>query len=842
MKQNYKHLFIILLTCLINLAISATAFDSGVSRELADRRRSTITDVVYNLSLDVSSKDQTGGKLGLIFNYHPDNKSLELDFDGESVSHIVINNIDQPLSAWSDGHIVIAPEFLSAGQNHIEISFISKQRALNRNPDYLYTLFVPNRAHSVFPCFDQPNIKAVYNLSLTVPAQWKAVSNSPVIDDKTIGNERTVRFAATEPLSTYLFAFAAGEFEYRQHSRNGRTIGAYYRETDKSRLAQLDEIFNQVHNSLNQLETYTGIPYPFAKYDLVILPGFQFGGMEHTGATFYNDNVVFVPKNATSADFLRRATVIAHETAHMWFGDYVTMDWFDDVWTKEVFANYFAARLTRELLPQFDHDLEWLRVYMSSAIDQDMTGGTTPIKQQLDNLRDAGLIYNDIIYNKSPLMINKLAKITGDENFKLGIRKYLSDHAYGNATWDDVVSALEEYSEADLSNFSRVWVYEKGMPEINFDFADGTLIIRQIDPLGRKIVWPQSFNTALYNGHETEYFDVVFDGTTDRIEIDAKSITDASVIIPSANGEGYGFFTVDNVHLSRLMADALTDDGVISQLQPVGRLATLMMLNENYLANNIETCDWLNFIISYMKLTDDSQTLTTLARYLSNALLDLRADEAAPFEAEIIALSSTHSTEQGRLLALRSLITTARNAATLSFLYDLWQSGETSTLDTNDLNDMAIELAIMMPGDADEIIATQRARNTDSDRLRKFDFLSRATTSDEDALDALFESLRDPQNRLIEPWTRTLLALLNHHSRQEHSVNYIIPALDMLPEIQSTGDIFFPSAWSNYLLSSYRSAEAAKYVNDFLVNNASMNPLLLNKVRQSAWRLMQKQR
>lgn len=825
---------------------AAVVVEPGMSRELARQRKATVSDVIYNLSVGIDSVTTVNpdGTIEIKFTYKPDHRPLQLDFAGENVKKLTVNGHVVATPVWHDGHIVIDNDLLVAGDNTVSVSFTSAGRALNRNPGYMYTLFVPNRAHSVFPCFDQPDMKASYNLTLTVPGRWKAVSNSPVMSS--VENEdsglRTIRFGATEPLSTYLFAFAAGEFEYRQHTRDGRTIGAYYRETDPYRLAQLDEIFSQVESSLKQLEDYTGIPYPFAKYDLVILPGFQFGGMEHTGATFYNDNTLFLGKSATAANHLSRAKLIAHETSHMWFGDYVTMEWFDDVWTKEVFANFFAARLTRELLPEFDHDLEWLRVYMTAALAQDRSDGSTPIRQELDNLKNAGLIYNNIIYNKSPLMMGKLAELTGEESFRAGIRKYLADHAYGNATWDDLVDALASFTDADIERFSRAWVYEEGMPEIRFKVDDNRLIVTQIDPRGRGIVWPQTFDVVLSDGKNAGTVTVTFDGSTDRVEVPTGFESVPELIIPAADGRAYGLLVTDAGNLSRVMEDALTPDGIVAGLRPVGRMATLMMLNENYLAGNIATPDWLDYLIRSIEKTDDSQMLSSLTGYASSALIDLTPEDAAMFEARLFDLADNHQSKQAKTLVLKKLLSSARSPQSIGRLYDLWKKGESPLLGKDDFSDMALQLAVALPQNADSIIAVQRARIGTGDRLRRFDFVSRAAVSDTVVLDSLFESLYDPANRLVEPWTLSLLSLLNHPSRHDRSISYIIPALELLPQIQATGDIFFPANWSASLLGSYRSKEAAALVNRFLDENKDMNPLLLNKVRQGASRLMLKQR
>lgn len=843
--RNRQLLFFVIALVLVSCGPTLKV-ETGVSHDLARQRRASVSNVVYNLKLNIDSLESasTDGSIEITFNYKPDNDPLQLDFEGEEIKKLTVNNQVIEAPVWNEGHIVLESRDLVAGINTVAVEFIAADRALNRNPGYMYTLFVPNRAHSVFPCFDQPDMKACYNLTLTVPVQWKAVSNSKVVSavKDTISNVKTIQFEPTEPLSTYLFAFAAGEFDYREHTQDGRTIGAYYREKDPDRLAQLDEIFSQVESSLQQLEDYTGITYPFAKYDLVILPGFQFGGMEHTGATFYNDNTIFLNRNATGAEQLGRAKLIAHETAHMWFGDYVTMEWFDDVWTKEVFANFFAARLTRKLLPEFDHDLEWLRVYMSAALDQDRSDGSTPIRQELDNMKNAGLIYNNIIYNKSPLMMGKLAEITGDENFRQGIRKYLKEHAYGNATWDDLISALAFYSDADIERFSRVWVYEAGMPQIKFEVINGKLIVTQSDPRGRDIVWPQTFDVVLNNGQTNETLTIAFDGSTDTMEVATSLSSDSLLIIPAADGRAYGLLTTSEENLARLMNDALNPEGAVAELRPVGRLATLMMLNENYLAGNIPTKTWLGFLIKSIKQTTDTQMLSALTRYAGAALIDLPADEAAVFEQQLFEIAGSHSSNQGKTLVIKKLIPTVRSPRSVATLYTMWETGESDLLGKDDFSDMALQLAIVMPDRADSIIAVQRNRIGDGDRLRKFDFISRAAVCDTLALDSLFESLNDPANRLVEPWTLSMLSLLNHHSRHERSIKYIIPALEMLPQIQTTGDIFFPARWSASLLDSYRSKDAAERVSRFLSENENMNPLLLNKVHQGASRLMLKQR
>lgn len=417
------------LLLLSSATVAATQPDyNGVDYTIASSRNAKIDSLRYDISftLPKESEKEIEGFETVGFRYKAKKgEELLLDFKGKpaQIKDVEVNGRRYAAEIKGD-HIAFPNSVLADGHNDISISFTAGERALNRRDDFLYTLFVPDRARTVFPCFDQPDMKATFRLELDMPAEWLAVSNTMVGSEAENSNGRKrVTFAPTEPLSTYLFAFAAGNFQREEFEKEGRRFGIYYRETDQERIAQLPKIAEDVAAALSWQEEYTGIPYPFCKYDLVIIPGFQFGGMEHTGATFYADTRIFLPANATPDDLLARTQLISHETTHMWFGDYLTMRWFDDVWTKEVFANYYAAAITRERLPEFDHDLDWLRTYVGASVNEDRTAGATAIRQQLSNLADAGLVYNNIIYNKAPVMMAKLVKLMGAEAFQA---------AYGN--------------------------------------------------------------------------------------------------------------------------------------------------------------------------------------------------------------------------------------------------------------------------------------------------------------------------------------------------------------------------------------------------------------------------
>ena len=492
----------------------AVLLQSGVSRELAQFRKEHFKEVRYNLFFSIPEFREKAvmGKAEITLSIR-EKQPIIIDFMGEpeQVASVLLNGRKVPYTV-KDEHIVIGAKEIADGENRVVIEFMASDQSLNRRDEFLYTLLVPDRARTLFPCFDQPDIKSLFDLSLEVPSSWQAVANGAVdlVDSTSVIGRRRFSFRETEPISTYLFSFVAGKLTRETYSREGRKISIYHRETDPKKAAQCSDIASEVFDALEWQEEYTQIPYPFAKYDLIILPGFQFGGMEHTGATLYTDRRMFLNENPTLNERLSRSSLIAHETSHMWFGDFVTMEWFNDVWTKEVFANYYASQMIEPLFPEVNHSLNFMLDYIPAAYSEDRTAGTNPVKQQLANMRDAGLMYGNIIYDKSPVILEMLVKKIGKESFRKGIQEYLKTYSYGNATWEGLIGILGKYTDDDLSAWSHVWVNEKGMPEISYKIGE-KLYVEQSDPLGRGLLWEQELSFLIVHPDgETEKVQAIF--------------------------------------------------------------------------------------------------------------------------------------------------------------------------------------------------------------------------------------------------------------------------------------------------------------------------------------------
>ena len=814
----------------------------GVSLSLARWRATHFSDVKYDLFFNIPDfkEGEITGSVSLSFKSDLDAGEAILDFKGaeEDVHKVLLNGESCDFRVCNE-HIVVRN--LPKGENTIYVEFVPASRPLNRRDGFLFTLLVPDRARLLFPSFDQPDIKGQFSLVLEIPSSGVAVSNSVKISEQEVAPGRVkVSFGTTEELSTYLFSFVAGHFHVEEFRRGKRSISIYYRENDPKKIKQLPDIAAEVFDALDFLEEYTAIPYPFGKYDLIILPGFQYGGMEHTGATLYNDTRMFLNEQATLAERLSRSSLIAHETAHMWFGDYVTMKWFDDVWTKEVFANYFASRIVTPHYQGINHHLNFVTDYLPAAYTEDRTDGANSVKQQLDNLADAGLVYGNIIYNKSPMIMEMMVRLLGEEKFRDGIREYLSSFGYSNATWEDLIEILDRYSDMDLKSWSHSWVCEGGMPVIRHKVEDGELVVTQSDPTGRGVLRSQEI-TYLVNGTPCNLF---LDGESARVPVShICKECDEMVIIPNSDARGYGFFKIDSSNGVNDLWKSLKDHNTKSDADEVLRASVLMTMYENMRSGDILPSSFVHELLKYIEREENEILFNLALKYLMESCrcyYDLSEEFIGEVEASLWKMVSRHKNRKFRLLAFRSYISVAYTETAMEKLYIIWNSQKAPagcTLGERDYTSISYKLAIFFDENSKMILDKQRSRISNPDRIREFDFVSRGASNSFQERRALFESLLLPENRVVEPWVGSALSLLNHPLRQKEALVYIRPALEHLEEIQKTGDIFFPTLWLKSLLGGHTSAQAYEIVNDFLEKERILSPMLRNKILHQCFHL-----
>ena len=815
---------------LLLMALSAVSpsdsLDRGISETLARERAAALSAVRYDLAftLPVNRQQPVEGKLRLSVTLAvPGRIVIDFSAPAERVHSVRLGDVEvKPV--YTEDHLVIPAEATRAGENRVSIDFTAGDAALNRNDDFLYTLFVPARAHLTFPCFDQPDLKARYSLALDVPAGWETVANAAEAGREASGDRVRIRFAETRPLPTYLFGFVAGKFAIERATRNGRDMRMFHRETDAAKVARnRDALFDLHASSLAWLEQYTAIPYPFDKLDFILIPSFQFGGMEHAGAILYNAASLLLDESATQNQFLNRASTIAHETSHMWFGDLVTMRWFNDVWMKEVFANFMAAKIVNPSFPGVNHELRFLLSNYPDAYSIDRTAGSNPIRQPLTNLNDAGQLYGPIIYEKAPIVMRQLEMILGEQRLRDGLREYLKTYAFGNATWLELIRILDAKTPDNLAAWSRAWVEQRGRPEfttalrVTKNDAIERLTVTMTDPLRRGLVWPQRMRITLgYPGSQKDL--AVYANARETVVREAAGLPKPLYILLNGAGLGYGLFLLDEDSARYLLAnmprvgDALT------------RGAAWVTLWDNVLEGRVTPGAFIDAAIGALPEESDEQNTQRVLAYVSRAFWrfmphDERLARAPVLEAALragIARAGTTSLKSAWFSAFRDDVLTRDGVA---FLERVWRRDEKIPglpfVETDEIV-MAMELAVREVAGWPEILQAQLDRTQNPDRKARFAFVMPALSADPRVRAGAFERFRQLDNRRREPWVAESLAYLNHPLREADAERFITPGLELLAEIQRTGDIFFPTNWTSSMLWGHRSPRAAAMVQDFL--------------------------
>ncbi|HET8859601.1 M1 family aminopeptidase [Marivirga sp.] len=814
--------------------------ESGVSKELADYRKEVISDLHYKLKFSIpDSLDQPiEASERIIFELKKNELPLQLDFKGKpnQLKKLTVNGKEVSLN-YINEHLIIQPAELKKGQNEIIIEFLAGDMSLNRNEDYLYTLLVPDRTRTIFPSFDQPNLKATFDLTLSVPNGWQALANGAVEDSIQIRNKTVYQFATSDKFSTYLFSFAAGKFKKVSRTLNGVEMNFYHRETDQKKIqSSMDPIF-QIHaDALKFLEDYTQIPYPFQKFDFIAIPGFQYGGMEHVGAIDYKASTLFLDEGATKSEEISRMNLIAHETAHMWFGDLVTMDWFDDVWMKEVFANFMADKANANIIGDSNFELKFLLSHFPSAYSVDRTRGANPIRQELDNLQDAGSLYGNIIYHKAPIMMKQLERLIGEEPFKKGIRTYLETYAFENATWPQLIEILDEETDSDLKSWNQVWVNEAGRTQFDYKTTqDGGYInaitISQRDPSGQNRFWPQVFEILMVYPDSVQELTIQMDAPEVALQLKDK-ITPPEYILFNSSGQGYGIFPIDS--------NWLENPSKLYELEnPVQRASAYINSYENMLAGNyLSPVEFLELLKEGLTKEKEELNLNRLTNYLSEVYWKfIPADQRNPerLEKELWRAIQENSEPNAKKMLFQTYQNIAQSENALKNLYQIWSqqvAPEGVRLSEEDYTALALALAVR--DYKDDILDTQLERIENPDRKERLAFIKPALSEDEAIRDAFFYKLKDPKNREKEAWVASALQYLHHPLRTESSVKYLQESLELLEEIQLTGDIFFPARWLQATFSAYHSDAAVAIVNNFLEEHEDYNPKLRDKILQAA--------
>ncbi|KQS34479.1 M1 family aminopeptidase [Pedobacter sp. Leaf194] len=812
---------------------------TGVSLSLAKYRKAMISDIQYKIHFNIPA-DKSADILAneeITFNLEDLPPLLQLDFK-QDVTHIKSVSVNGKPSEirLEQEHLIIDKQHLRKSSNNIAVQFIAGNESLNRNSDYLYALFVPDHARTVFPCFDQPDLKARFLLSLTVPKDWKVLANGNKKDSIATSLGNTYSFDKSDLLPTYLFSFAAGKFSALKKVFGNRSMEFLHRETDDKKLRlSVDSVFIAHKDAIQFLENWTSIPFPFKKIGFAAIPDFQFGGMEHPGEVQYKSSALFLDEGATRDQFISRSNLISHETAHMWFGDLVTMRWFNDVWMKEVFANFMADKVTENLMGKNTFDLKFLQDHYPAAYGIDRTAGANPIRQELDNLQDAGSMYGNIIYHKAPIMMRQLEQIMGKENFQKGIREYLKKYSYNNADWTELIAILNKYSKTNLEEWNKVWVNLPGRPVFNYNInyqenKISSLTISQKPESGNARIWPQLFSVKLFYPTYSKTISVnIKNASIDLIE--AKGLAKPSFVLFNADGMGYGIFPEEMMMLENF--DELKS--------PLERASVYINAYENTLAGkSLDPKRLLRFLTIGLSKEQNEMNLRLLTGYLTSLYWNFtrpsdRLALSKTLEDAIWQAMEHQTAPNNKKILFNTYQNIYLSASAAKKIYNIWETQTAPVgvkLIDEDYTGLALSIALKADT-AKNVLNQQLQRITNTDRKARLMFLIPALSSVEAVRDSFFFSLKERKNRAKESFVTTALSYLHHPLRQNTSIKYLPESLKLLEEIQKTGDIFFPQSWLSATFGSYQSAEAEQVVTDFLKTHPGYNPKLKDKILQS---------
>ncbi|WP_052866912.1 aminopeptidase N [Streptomyces niger] len=512
----------------------------NLSRDEARERARLLTVDGYEVALDLRSAVEQGdasrtfrSRTTLRFRCAEPGADTFADLVAPSVTAVTLNGRELDPAAVFDGARIALPDL--AAENVLVVdaqcAYSRTGEGLHRFVDpedgevYLYTQYEPADARRVFANFEQPDLKAPFTFEVTAPEGWVVLSNGA--EEGAPEGGVVHRFATTKPISTYITAVVAGPYHYvsdtyRRTFEDGTELAVPLGALCRKGLARhfdADDVFTVTKQGLDFFHDHFDYPYPFGKYDQAFVPEYNIGAMENPGCVTFREEFIFRGK-VTQASYERRANVILHEMAHMWFGDLVTMEWWDDLWLKESFADFMGALSLAEATRFTDGWITFANGRKAWAYRADQLPSTHPITADIRDLEDAKLNFDGITYAKGASVLKQLVAYVGRDAFLDGARRYFKRHAYGNTTLADLLAALEETSGRDLAAWSRSWLQTAGVnaltPQVTYDAQDRITelsVLQEASP-ARPELRPHRVAVGLYRRQTA--FDASGDGSLVR--------------------------------------------------------------------------------------------------------------------------------------------------------------------------------------------------------------------------------------------------------------------------------------------------------------------------------------
>lgn len=494
-----------------------------------------------------------------------------LDYLGEDVTAVSIDGEEQPVDFdGSRVHLTGLPTDTRITVSVEGRSLYSRTgQGLHRFTDtadgntYLYSHLEPSDARRIFPCFDQPDLKAPFEFTVTAPGEWTVLSNQPPAEQPAVAHDsaadtQTVRFQPTPLLSTYLTAVAAGP--YIAKHRTWRAPNDPERTIELTALARTsmadyldDEILEITAQSLDYFDEHFGYPYPWGKYDSIFVPEYNLGAMENPGLVTFTENYLF-RSQATRAQHAGRTNTILHEMSHMWFGDLVTPHWWDDLWLKESFAEFMSADSSAHATAYTEAWTNFAAQRKNWAYLQDQLPTTHPIKAEIPDVDAARQNFDVITYAKGAAVLKQLVHFVGRDNFYAGARDYFQAHAFATATFDDLLDALRHHTDRDVDAWSDAWLKTSGPDTLRPEIAvtDGRIDNLRI---AGSIKRPHRIDATLYDAQlaPSRTFDVDVRPGEETVIAEAAGLPQPALVLLNDGDHTYAKVRFDDTSLRTVL-------------------------------------------------------------------------------------------------------------------------------------------------------------------------------------------------------------------------------------------------------------------------------------------------
>ena len=824
----------------------------------ASARKARVSGVEYDLHIDLhGSEDAFTGEIDMRYELSDATTDLTLDFGGGTVRDLRVNGTPVPV-AYNGFFLTLPAEALRTGENTVfvayEHSYSEDGTGLHRFIDpvdhrtYLYTYLWPYYANRLFPAFDQPNLKAKISLSVLAPEDWTVVSTG-------VGEKRAAadgaslwQFATTPKMSTYVFSLHAGPYRTWEDTADGVPIRLMARQSLAGFVA-VDEWLAITKRGLQYYGEYFGIPYPFDKYDQLIVPDFNIGAMENIAAvTFTEGYVQRQPSDRSQRE--RRASVILHEMAHMWFGNLVTHDWWNGLWLNESFATQMAAMAS---LAKSEFKDTWHGFFINSksrAYARDSRVTTHPIEMPIDSTSDFFTVFDAITYEKGSSVLKQLAHYTGEEGYRRGVSAYLNAFSYDTTELSDFIGHIEGSTGVDLERWTDEWLYKAGFNTLSTAIVcDGKelkeLRINQAAPDDNPSLRTHRTDVALY------YFDDNED--TGTAEVLPAELSGASTVVQGTEGRpcpalvnpNHNDWTYAKVALNDRDAEVLSQS-LEDVPDPLARSMFLQALFDRAMAGEMPVADYVAHAVRLAETETNIRVLQQLTASLVAAvdvMQRLRPETNAAL-ARLIPLLEELSLDQAGRSATDDLkgiwfnawLGVVSSEQGLEKVKELLE-GSTRIPGIEVSADLRWQLLTILSASGasgvEEMLAHERSADT-SDFGAKSALTAAASRPDVENKRAWLAELQNPETVTALARQRAVMAGLFPANQTALQLESLSQVLEALPELSKTTDPYFLSSYTSVLLTPMCRPESVAQLQAALDEQADrLNSTALRFLREA---------